>query len=366
MIVMKKQLISVVLLLVSLGWAVPSLAQQQVGRQIAELSRGLTSSTRKFIPINLDIWKPLPPEMAQYSRSVFRARSLSPESEHTFSGVVFKTQYEGKEGVYGVVAAHAVAPDLTTNRFLREKFTAEVFDGNGFIAVEAELVQISSRTMLDLALVKFRPEDEKLFTPLSLSLEEIPAEEQISGLGFGQGQWVSTSNRRLLQNAPLSLRTSFFLPLADRPGLCGSAVLNKKKELLGIHIGSTWDGGLGGEDIGYATPAKFLNTLVEAYHNDGEAMFPLEINNQIITWLNIDEFVSYVRLKNSRGNIIWRRAVHMKFPYNEISALLPQAQYIELSINKAVWTGNLLREETLNPRQVEYDLFKRRIIKESR
>ena len=183
--------------------------------------------------------KPLPPEMAAYTRSVFRARSLGEQSEVTFSGVAFKTTYLGQEEMFGVVAAHALSPEPGTS-LLGSEFTAEVFGEGGFITVPAKLVQVSAISTLDLALIKFRPEDEKLFTPLALAKQEVSADERIIGLGFGQGKWVF-SKRSFLAKTPFSIRTSFTVPWVDRGGLCGSAVLNAKHELLGIHTGSTRD-----------------------------------------------------------------------------------------------------------------------------
>lgn len=328
-------------------------AVQQLTATRADLSK------RGFVPVHPDLWKPLPPEMTAYTRSVFRARSLGEQSEVTFSGVAFKTIYLGQEEMFGVVAAHALSPEPGTS-LLGSEFTAEVFGEGGFITVPAKLVQVSAISTLDLALIKFRPEDEKLFTPLALAKQEVSADERIIGLGFGQGKWVF-SKRSFLAKTPFSIRTSFTVPWVDRGGLCGSAVLNAKHELLGIHTGSTRD--VEYRDIGYATPVEFLNTLVEAYHNNGNATFPLYLNGEKIASLRPDEFISFVRLKNDQGKIIWRREVRDKFPYQEIVERLPRARYIELSINKAIWTGNYLQQDHLFPRSVEYDFKTRREVR---
>lgn len=328
-------------------------AMQQLTHTQASLSG------RGFVPVHPDLWSPLPPEMADYTQSVFRARSLGEQSEVTFSGVAFKTTYLGQEEMFGVVAAHALSPE-PGQELLGSEFTAEVFSEGGFTTVRAKLVQVSATSTLDLALIKFRPEDEELFTPLTLAKQEVSADEGIVGLGFGQGKWV-LSKRRFLAKTPFSIRTSFTVPWVDRGGLCGSAVLNAKHELLGIHTGSTRD--VEYRDIGYATPAEFLNTLVEAYHNNGNATFPLYLNGEKIASLRLDEFISYVRLKNDKGLIIWRREVRDKFPYQDIMERLPRARYIELSVNKAVWTGNYLQQDHLLTRSVEYDFKTKREVR---
>ncbi|MGN0025177.1 MAG: hypothetical protein ACI351_07090 [Candidatus Avelusimicrobium sp.] len=272
-------------------------------------------------------------------RATFQAAATTDAPTNLFSGTVFKTVYNGEEEIYGVVAAHAIAVS-SWDKALNRHFTAGVFDGEKMVKVPAEIVQLSSPSMLDIALVKFSPEAEKMFQPLRISEVPVKFGDVLSSQGFAGGTDVHLPNREITNVTPLSVRTTIPLAREERPGLCGSAVVNADHELVGIHTGSVYNCQGAQFDVGYATNASFLNILVEAYHNGGEATFPLILNGKNIIPLNVDEYISYVSFQNAEGKQIWQKGFDSKFSYSKVQEMLEEysPRYITVTVRRAVWS----------------------------
>lgn len=271
-------------------------------------------------------------------RATFQAVETTDVPTNPFSGTVFKTVYNGQEEIFGVVAAHAIAKS-TSERALKRHFSANLFDGEKFVEVPAEIVQLSSPSMLDIALIKFSPEAETLFQPLRISEVPVKFGDVLSSQGFAGNADVNIPARTITAVTPLSVRTTIPYARDDRPGLCGSAVVNDKHELVGIHTGSTYDRMDAAFDVGYATNASFLNTLVKAYHNGGEASFPLVLNKQKIVDLNVDEYISYVSFLDANGKTLWQQGFQSKFSYSKVQEMLEiySPRYMTLTVRRASW-----------------------------
>ena len=268
-------------------------------------------------------------------RSTFRARVNRQEENSIFSGTVFKISYHGQEEIYGVIAAHAVGINLNTP--LAQNFVADIYTPQGMRTVPAQIVQISAPSMLDMALVKFRPEDEKLFTPLTLAHQRPQVGQLLQTQGFARGKEVFLPDRTLQENAGPALRTQVPIPYGQRNGLCGSALTNEQYELVGIYTGSAC--GLAG-DVSYAMPASFLSTLVDAYHGHSDT-FPFILNGRMIMPLKVDEYISEVRLADRFDN----QQAYLRFGYKlSYSTLLEQMElhnprYLNFVVRKVKWIG---------------------------
>lgn len=271
-------------------------------------------------------------------KSTFLASDITNSPTNTFSGTVFKTEYNGKEEIFGVVAAHAIDKAIS-DLSLQRHFKAVVSDGKKMIEVPAEIVQLSSPSMLDMALVKFPPEAEKLFQPLRISEVPVKFGEVLFSHGFAGNKSVLIPNRKVVKIAPLSLRTFIPYSRSDRPGLCGSAVLNENFELVGIHTGSSPDKYSEEFDIGYAMKASFLNTLVEAYHNGGKATFPLVLNSQKIMDLNVDEYISYITLYDKTGKLLKQQGFEHRFSFSKVQEMIEiyKPASISFVVRRAIW-----------------------------
>ena len=298
---------------------------------------------------------PLPAEKAPWVKGIFRAYPKDQLTTHAYSGFVFKTEGE----VFGVVAAHTISPDYTESE-LGPFFTARFLIDGQIIDIPAEIVQVSAPSMLDIALVKFRPEDEKLFHPFTLAEEEPSLGETLQGIGFSHNRVAFMPKRRLLENTLISLRTDMVFPRVDRPGLCGGPVLNQNGEVVGVHTGSK----RAVEDIGFATKAGYLQMLVAAYRQQAQlqTLFPLRLGAHHVADLNVNEYVSAVNIQDENGNIVWRHSVSEKFPYNTILKQLPRGRYIELDISRVWWMGQFLMQSPANARKVRYDLIEERAV----
>lgn len=271
-------------------------------------------------------------------RATFQAVETAAIPSNPFSGTVFKTVYNGEEEIFGVVAAHAIARSAS-DRALKRHFTVGMFDGEKVVEFPAEIVQVSSPSMLDIALVKFPPEVEKLFQPLRISEVPVKFGDVLSSQGFAGNTNIHISNRQITKVTPLSVRTTIPFSREERPGLCGSAVVNENHELVGIHTGSVYDRQDEMFDVGYATNASFLNTLVEAYHNGGVAAFPLILNGKKTISLNVDEYISYISFYNAEGKQVWQQGFDSKFSYSKVQEMLDiySPRYIDITVCRAVW-----------------------------
>lgn len=270
-------------------------------------------------------------------RSTFQAVETTDVPTNAFSGTVFKTVYNGEEEIFGVVAAHAIARSAR-DLALKRHFTAGIFDGENVVEVPAEIVQLSSPSMLDVALVKFSPEAEGLFHPLRISQVPVEFGDMLSSQGFAGNTDVNIPGRYTVEVTSLSIRTKMPYARDDRPGLCGSALVNADQELVGIHTGSSREADER-FDVGFATNASFLNTLVEAYHNGGQASFPLVLGKQKVADLNVDEYISYISFLDESGKTVWQQGYQSKVSFKQVQDMLEiyEPRYLMVTTRRAVW-----------------------------
>lgn len=303
--------------------------------------------------------------------AVFQAIPDGLAPVNTYSGTVFKTVYNGKTEIFGAIAAHTLRSMPQMPGVLEKTFrVAVVRDGQAHV-MPVRVVQVSSRKLFDVALVKFRPQDEALFAPLTLA-EASPAEGEVYSHGFACGLPMTVSSRSVKAVSPWVIKTTMPLEKESRAGLCGSAVLNKRHELVGIHTGSSANLQNPAKDVGYVAPASLLRGLVEAYHNGGEGAFALVLNGKEITRLNVDEFVSSVELLDKKGNILWQKKVTGKFSARQVEEQLAEnrkVHVIKLVIGKTGWENTSLPQyegilkETDNVKTVVFDWKKGRLVK---
>ena len=305
------------------------------------------------------------PTKEALTKSIFRAYPQGQEGTHALSGFVFKTTYQGKEEIFGVIATHGLPLGYNLGK-LGLSFTARAMASGREVDIPAQIIQIASPIMLDISLVKFPQASEKLFTPLALATHEPEPGDKLYTIGFGMEQLAFLPNRPLFEKSLFSLR--FPLEFSNnRAGLCGSPVLNQRGEVVGAFTGDGWVAN-SDKDIGFATKSSYLRQLVAAYHNDTEnATFPLMLGEHRIIDLKPDEYVSIIQLEDREGHNIYRRVMRYKFPHTDIMRHLPNARYVKLSINTVWWTGYGLAETSLlDARYITYDLQEKRIIKEGK
>lgn len=282
-----------------------------------------------------------------------------------FSGGVFQTVYNGQKEVYGFITTHSLAekPDdeleeENAKYFLHRFFVLEMMDKHEvWHRIPAEVVQISFQNILDVSLVKFLPEHEALFTPLVLSNQIPRMGEILQSQGLSQYTEGYLPHRQVLEVSPLSLRTEMPWP-RFRMGFCGGAVVNLRRELVGVHIGSV-AGPTPQEDIGFATHAQFLNVLVDAYHNNGKAAISIVLGGHKVMDLPVDEGIEWVNIYNERGQKIHGYLFDFKFSFSTVERLIKDynPRYIQFSIGRLEWSKEKpgYVERVPHVRRITYD-----------
>ena len=245
-------------------------------------------------------------------------------------------------------------------------FTARVMQNGQIVDIPARVVQMSAPSMPDVALVKFRPEDEELLTPLPLAQQEPTLGEPLQVIGFGKDQLVLIADSPLLEKSMISLRFPTAGEQEELAGLCGSPALNMAGEVVGTITGRRHRTADPTYYTGYATRNLYLNSLVAAYHRDiKKSTFPLTVGGEKIVDLYPDEFVSFVRFRDENNRIIFGKHLQDKFSYS-IMKDLAEVRYMELYIDSVLWSGHELVVDgsLLHSRRVVYDLKEKKIIYE--
>lgn len=291
-----------------------------------------------------------------FGKSVLYAPLLATE-ELGYTVTVVKV---GEE-VFGVLPSHAL-PDANYAN-LSKQFYVRMTDASGNVhRLPAEVVQISPESMLDISLVKFAAQDEALLRPLQLADAPAQLGEELYSFGYAAGK-PTLITRSVNSQAFLSLRTNQAIEGA-REGFCGSPLLNANGEVVAIHTGTVEYKG-DKADVSFGTHASFIQKLVDAYHNNGTALYDLALDGHTIARLNVDEYVSAYRVFDANGKLLVQKNIEGKYSESQLRQAMqqhPQGKYLHITTRKAQWkfdpvSSNRLSEQTLdmldNPTQVE-------------
>lgn len=291
-------------------------------------------------------------------KAVFRA--LGPNVEATtLSGTLFKINYNGQDEIFGVIPMHVLRDIAMEQGMLSYKFTAGVFTDTTVKFIPAWVVQLSSSKTGDLALVKFRKQDEALLSPLALSTQAPQFPQQVYAQGFARNL-LSRQAFQLIGTTSNGILTAQ-LPAAyhgDRAGFCGSPVVGEDQQLCGIHVGSEYIENLPDEDrffsafhlnrpalekgdIGYVSPVSFLQQLVAAYHNPRLKPFSVTLAGHSVAQLAANEYVSRIELLNSNQQVIWTKEMGYKVSFSAAETVLrlraDEIAFIRLEIGRSHW-----------------------------
>ncbi|MCQ2410509.1 MAG: hypothetical protein MJ053_03140 [Elusimicrobiaceae bacterium] len=297
----------------------------------------------------------LPDPSVQFSIFQAIAPGIDAEKANVFSGTVFT----GKDGnMYGVIPAHSLAHS-EVDRALPRHFNIRIYRDGYQLDIPAHVAVAGAASMLDLALVEIPQEATSLFKPVEIDRRLIQRGDEFATYGFVNGQLVYMPTRRVSSQTAVAIRTNMPLPRDHRAGLCGALVRDEATgNMVGVHIGSrpihTDSRAVFGReglyinrrrlssednDIGYVAPVFEADLLVDAYHNNGEAYFPFQLNGHTLLDLRLDEYISYVKLLDENGKQLWQRGFEFKFGYiaveEQINALSPR--YIEFTVRRAQW-----------------------------
>lgn len=302
---------------------------------------------------------------------IFIAR-VDKDPDMRFSGTVFEVEYNGEKEVYGAIATHAITSDPNDPFGVMRHFKATVYlpGQPNPQYLEAEIVASFPVRTLDISLVKFSKTAEKLLTPYPLG--HIGQEKTLQSVGYTHWGFSFLPERKILKRTPYSIHTSMPLSHTKRIGMCGSALLNSKAELVGIHTGSMdpLSSSKNQQTVSFVAPASYLHYLVEAYHNGGKIQFPFYIAPHHFIPLDINEYATFLRLEDANGTPLTREAIPFHFPHQHFKNLLkqyPQAKFLKLTTQQITWTkdATALRpaDEFQDPYKVYlYDLENRKVL----
>ena len=257
--------------------------------------------------------------------------------KNSFSGSIFKIQHNGKTEIFGAVAVHALLDEYLTPGSLGRNFEAVVQTGTADTPLPVEVVQLSSAKTMDIALVKFRPQDEPLVRPLLLESNPPKAGSFLYGQGFAH-------NKLMQEEMMLSPRTSSggmrqaslsFADLQARLGFCGSPIVNDAAELSGVFVGVGRD-----SYIGFMATARQLEKLVQAYHHPQQPVLEIKLQGKELLRLPADEYISQFELLDENKQFLWASTTAKKMTTTPVEQALwkyPATRYVRFIIGKTAW-----------------------------
>ncbi len=282
----------------------------------------------RFVPLR-------PTEIFTFSRpAAFRAPT---PDKNSFSGTIFKVPHNGKTEIFGAVAVHALLDEYFTPGSLGKNFEAMVQIDGKITTLPVEVVQLSPAKALDIALIKFRPQDEPLLRPLTLENASPTPGSFLYAQGFARNELLQEEIMLLPRTSSLGMRqTSLsFANMQARLGFCGSPVVNDKAELSGVFVG------VGREPyIGFMASAAHLDKLVQAYHNPGKALVEVKLQGKELLRLPVDEYVSRFELLDENQHLLWIGNTSQKMTTTPVEQALwknPKTRYVRLTIGKTTW-----------------------------
>ncbi len=272
--------------------ALPSHAQvSRLG--VEALRRGFMLDMRNsfFNPRNLEpalkehlaraAYSPLP---ADLQKSVFTITDIDPIARGKYlppvgTAFLLETSYNGKKELWGVSAGHYS---------FKKPIMHYGNDQYALISFEA----VGAYGMTDVSLFRIPTSVLRDLKPLKLADTTPQQGDNLSSAGYFQKQFHLENNRVVTLINPQRLITQLEIPsYANRTGACGSPILNKNGEVVGVHIGSSFD-----NQLGFAVPLNRIKQLLNAYHNGGNAFEELRFNGKKIGTINVTQYIFDISL----------------------------------------------------------------------
>lgn len=341
--------------------ALLSQIQKQISAQANPVQKNEGAQTALNNALNRRIQQAQPRSVPQKDGHIFIA-SADIDPDFRFSGTVFQIAYNGKKEVYGVIATHAITSDPNDPFGLMRRFKATVYlpgDQTPHVLTAEVVASFPVRT-LDISLVKFNAEGEKLLTPYRLG--HIGKDKVLQSVGYTHWGFSFIPQRRIIKRTPYTIYTSMPLSHTERAGMCGSALLNSKAQLVGIHTGTTETPSITRtkQTVSFAASAAYLKYLVAAYHQGGNMQFPFYVVPHHFITLNINEYPTFFRLLDGNGKVLKGEAVSFHFPHKHFKTLLkqyPQAKFLQLNTQQIHWNETGTALEPADPFQDEYTTY---------
>lgn len=237
----------------------------------------------------------------------------------TASSFVIEEEFEGKKQLWGVTAAHIA--------HLLEPFPALWQQGR--LLWPVDFVALGNDGMADVALFPLPDDWPTPVTPLKLAEKEPELGEKTYSFGFFANDFYLVPNREIKEITPNRLVTSLEFTTIHRGGACGGPILNRRGEVVGLHVGSS-----DAKKVSFALPAHEIRRLLHAYRNNGRSLQTLTFNGANIGEININESILRVRILTNGRITHDFAALHQEkqIDYAHLETLFPGEQPEEVQI----------------------------------
>lgn len=239
-----------------------------------------------------------PAAVSQVERAVFRLREQNFFSRVTYpdgTGFVLEEEYQGKRYLWGV----------TTSHYLFERPAIKLPDRFFTIYVPFEIQGSIGKN--DISVFRIPPQIADKVTALKLAPKEAKMGEHVFSVGYWNRKIHVDQDRVITQITPTKMETTLDIDKETvREGTCGSPVLNRKGEVVGVHAGNSPV-----RQVGFVLPARYIRQALEAYHHNGVLEEELVFNGKSLGPININERIIKIEAYQE-GKMLRRVTVYLR------------------------------------------------------
>lgn len=269
------------LLFICTLFSLPTYAQWQRG-----LTRGITSGSTRTLATQRTINQALRKNILSTKTLLKSTLVLNPNDDSSSlyawdnmkaSAFVFEENYNGKTYLWGATAAHYF-------------FQKPSLENSEFGIVPIEIIAQGHYDGNDIALFPIPDKVQKYVHPLKLAAHSAKKGETLVSAGYFDDGFQIEKDRVVTKVLPTRILTSLVVEdKLAREGACGGPVLNARREVVGMHVGSSDK-----RQEGFVVPVEHIYEILQAYHNNAEFFRPLYFNGKMLGQININEFVQYI------------------------------------------------------------------------
>jgi len=220
------------------------------------------------------------------------------------SAFIFEENYKGKTYLWGATASHY---------FLQKPLLENTQTGEEF---PVQIVAKGHHGRNDISLFPIPAPLQNQFKPLKLANHSPKKGEALHSAGYFDDGFQVEKDRTVTDILPTRILTSLVVEdKLAREGACGGPVLNKKEEIVGMHVGSS------NKQIGFVVPVEYIYEILQAYHNHGKALRPFYFNGRKLGNINVNEYIHAIEVwqgeKQLHNFIAYPRRAYIDYEHLE-------------------------------------------------
>ena len=216
--------------------------------------------------------------------------------------------YQGKKYLWGVTASHYMyqKPAMKHPAYRR--------------LIRVPFVIQGSTGMNDITLFPIPEKFAEQVIPLRLAKQDAQLGDEVSSIGYWNHKIHVDPVRTIQEIAPARMVTSLDItPQTVREGTCGSPVLNKNGEVVGVHSGNSPH-----QQIGYVLPVSHIWQALKTYH-EGSFNQPLLFNGKNLGPIAVNEYFTAVYVYQE-GQLVHKKSLILRqkqVDYEHLEILVP-------------------------------------------